>query len=128
MVVSQDLGTAIRTGLKGRCPNCAEGTVFKGFLKFADHCEACGFSYAEEDVADGPAVFIIFLASFIIVPLALGHQLLFDAPIFVVLIVWVPILILFCLALLRPFRGLMFALQIRNKATEIRNDDWDMRS
>lgn len=113
----------VSAGLRGRCPQCGEGTLFNGFLKFAPRCEGCGANFDIEDAGDGPAVFVIFLAGFIIIPLALAFQLISGASTFVTLIIWVPILIIFCLALLRPLRGVMFNLQWKNKAREVRSDD-----
>ena len=117
----------VSTGLRGRCPNCHEGQLFDGYLKFAKSCESCGFDFESQDVADGPAVFVILLASAIVVPLALAFQIKLDPPIFVSLIIWGPVIIALCLALLRPLRGLMFALQIANNAAEgqLMNEDQD---
>ena len=69
-------------------------------------------------MADGPAVFVMLIASIIVVPLALAFQIKLDPPIILTLVVWVPVITFLCLAMLRPFRGLMFALQIANNAHE----------
>lgn len=108
----------ISTGLRGRCPKCHEGQLFAGYLKFAKTCESCGFDFESQDVADGPAVFVIFLASIIVVPLALAFQVKLDPPILLSIVIWGTVMSLLCLALLRPLRGLMFALQIANDASE----------
>lgn len=113
----------ITTGLKGRCPVCGQGSLFDGFLKFAPHCEGCGANFDIEDAGDGPAVFVIMLAGFIIIPLALAFQLITSAPLWLTMLLWMPILIMFCLALLRPLRGVMFNLQWVNRAREVRSDD-----
>lgn len=113
----------VRTGLLGRCPHCAEGRLFDGYLKFAPNCVACGADFSAEDTADGPAVFVIFIASFIVVPLALVFQIKLDAPIWLTLLIFIPMITVICLALLRPLRGLMFALQVANKAVQSTTDD-----
>lgn len=92
--------------------------MFDGFLKYALSCEGCGANFEIEDAGDGPAIFIIFIAGFVIIPLAIGFQFKFGFSTFVTLIIWVPILIVFCLSLMRPLRGLMFALQWKNDAGE----------
>ena len=48
-------------GVKGVCPVCGEGNLFKGLLDLQDSCEVCGFDMAEADPADGPAVFVILI-------------------------------------------------------------------
>ena len=114
---------AMRAGLKGHCPHCYEGALFAGFLKFADNCQSCGFSYQIEDAGDGPAVFVMFIASIFIVPLALVFQIKLDAPIWLTLLIFVPAIIAACLLLLRPFRGLMFALQVSMNASQEQFND-----
>jgi len=114
---------AISSGLSGRCPECGEGRLFTGFLTFANQCEACGADFTDEDAGDGPTVFVIFIVGIFIVPMALAFQLIADAPTWLVLTIWIPIIILVCLALLRLLRGVMFNLAWVNKAREIRNKD-----
>jgi uncharacterized protein (DUF983 family) len=112
-----------QTGLRGRCYVCGEGSVFSGFLKFAPRCEACGESYELEDAGDGPAIFVIFIAGFIIIPAALAFSMITNAPMWLTIVIWAPILIVFCIALMRPLRGLMLNMQLANKASEARLDD-----
>lgn len=111
----------VASGLKGRCPECGEGLLFKGFLSFARDCEACGADFSDEDAGDGPAVFVIFIVGIFIVPLALAFQLITQAPTWLTLVIWTPIIILACLFLLRLLRGVMFNLAWVTKAREIRN-------
>ena len=113
-----DKSKILGAGFRGRCPECLEGGLFDGYLKFAHECQSCGFEYHRNDVADGPAVFVILLASIIVVPLALAFQIKMDAPIWLTLLIFVPAIIAMCLVLLRPFRGMMFAVQIMNNASE----------
>ena len=109
----------IERGLKGVCPACGEGRLFDGFLKFARGCEACGQSFDGEDAGDGPSVFVIFIVGIFIVPLMLAFQFTTNAPTWLTLLIWVPIVIAACLVLLRLMRGIMFNLQYKNKAGEV---------
>lgn len=113
----------INTGLKGRCLRCGEGSLFVGFLKFARNCQACGLNFDVEDAGDGPAVFVIFLAGIFIVPMALAFQLILNTPVWITFIIWAPILTVSCIAMLRPLRGLMLNVQIKNDAQEAKIDD-----
>lgn len=112
-------------GLKGRCPECGEGRLFAGVLKYASHCEACDTSFACEDAGDGPAVFVMFITGFLLVPLALGIQLATNAPVWVILIIFGVLIILASIWLLRLLRGVLFNLQYKHKALEMRSDDMD---
>lgn len=114
----------VSTGMRGKCPKCGEGALFKGFLSFRDSCLACSADFKIEDAGDGPAVFVIFIVGIFIVPLAVAFQLATDAPAWVTFIIWAPILTLACLGLLRPLRGIMFNMQWVNKAREVRRDDF----
>ena len=118
-----DNSKIVSTGLRGRCPNCHEGRLFDGYLKFAKSCQSCGFDFETQDVADGPAVFVILIASIIVVPLALAFQIKVDPPVIVSFVIWGPVIAIICLALLRPLRGLMFALQVANNAAEGQLDE-----
>lgn len=113
----------VQTGLKGRCPVCAEGRLFKGFLEFSPSCEACHADFSKEDAGDGPAVFVIFIVGIFIVPMALGFSMILNAPMWLTLIIWIPIIIIVCLILLRLLRGVMFNLQWKHDALEITSED-----
>jgi uncharacterized protein (DUF983 family) len=109
-------------GAAGRCPNCGEGHLFEGFLKVAPRCEACGFDLAKADSGDGPAVFVILVGGFLAAFGALFTEVALNPPVWVLLAVWMPATLVICLALLRPFKGLMLAAQFMNKASEARHD------
>lgn len=106
------------SGLKGRCPRCGEGRMFDGFLALAPKCGACGLDYDFADSADGPAVFIMFIVGFVVVGLALWVEFTFEPPIWLHLSMWFPLTAILSLALARPLKGLMIALQYHHRAEE----------
>jgi uncharacterized protein (DUF983 family) len=110
------------SGAAGRCPNCGEGHLFEGFLRVSPACEACGFNLAAADSGDGPAVFVILIAGFIVAFGALFTTVAFRAPAWLTLLIWLPMTLVICLVLLRPMKGLMLAAQFMNKASQARND------
>ena len=71
MTEKPSLRQSTLTGLAGRCPRCREGHLFSGFLALRKQCEKCGLDYAFADAGDGPAVFVILIAGFIVVGAAL---------------------------------------------------------
>jgi uncharacterized protein (DUF983 family) len=105
-------------GLASRCPRCGKGRLFAGFLTVVPHCENCGLDLAFANSGDGPAVFIIFLVSPLVIGLAVIVEALFHPAPFVHLIIWLPVTVILCLALLRPFKATMIALQYRHDAKE----------
>ena len=110
-------------GALGRCPNCGEGPLFSGFLKVSPRCSKCGFDLAKADSGDGPAVFVIFIAGFIAAFGILFTEVAIRPPIWVEGVIWLPIAVLLCVGLLRPFKGLMIAAQFANKASQAGRDD-----
>ncbi|MFI4935792.1 MAG: DUF983 domain-containing protein [Caulobacterales bacterium] len=110
-------------GLAGRCPNCGEGPLFDGFLKVAPRCEACGFDLAKADSGDGPAVFVILIAGFIAAFGVLITEVGLRPPVWLELVIWLPVAAILCLVLLRPLKGLMLASQFANQASEAGRDD-----
>lgn len=110
------------TGLAGRCPRCGEGALFEGFLTIRPACSACGLDYSFADSGDGPAVFVILIAGFIISGIALAVELRYEPPFWLHAVIFGPLILIVCLGLLRPMKGLMVALQYRNSAREGRLD------
>ena len=102
--------------LAGRCPHCGRGRLFRGFLDVAERCDVCGLSYDFVDAGDGPAVFVSFAALIVVVALALVIDAAYEPPIWLLMTILLPLVLVLCLGLLRPIKGLMIGLQYRNKA------------
>jgi uncharacterized protein (DUF983 family) len=109
-------------GLAGRCPNCGKGRLYAGFIRVAPVCDACGFDLAKADTGDGPAVFIIMIVGFLMAFGALFTEVAYKPPVWVHLVVWMPLTVILCLVLLRPMKGLMVAAQFHNHASEAGRD------
>lgn len=107
-----------KAGLLCRCPRCGEGKLFRGYLKLAPSCTACGLDLAFADSGDGPAIFVIFLVAPLIIALAMLVGAVFNPPPYVHLILWIPATLILSLALLPPFKATMVALQYRHDAHE----------
>lgn len=103
---------AVRAGLAGRCPACGRGPLFEGFLKRRATCQACGFDLGAVETGDGAATFIMQIAGFLVGFSALAVEIAWRPPIWLHLIVWLPLAAVLALALMRPGKGLMTALQM----------------
>jgi uncharacterized protein (DUF983 family) len=112
----------IATGLRCRCPRCGEGKLFIGFLKPAPRCAACGLDYGFADAGDGPAQFVILIVGFLVAGAALLVEIAYSPPIWVHFVLWVPLVLIFCLGMLRPLKGVLVALQYHHRAEEGRID------
>ena len=110
------------TGLAGRCPRCGQGRLFSGFFNLAPKCDVCGLDYKFADSGDGPAVFVTLFAGFLVLGAALWTELNYEPPFWVHMVIFLPLTIIVCLGMLRPLKGLLIALQYRNKAEQGRLD------
>jgi uncharacterized protein (DUF983 family) len=108
----------VLAALTCRCPACGEGKLFKGFLSLRPRCEKCGLDYTFIDSGDGPAVFIILAAGFIVVFADLLVEILYQPPFWLHALLWLPLILIVTLLPLRPMKALMIALQHRHKAAE----------
>ena len=105
-------------GLSGYCPRCGKGKLFQGFLTVAPRCEHCGLDYSFADAGDGPAVFVILIAGFIVAGAALMVEVLYEPPYWVHALLWGPLIPIVTLGPLRAIKGLLIALQFHHKAGE----------
>ena len=112
----------ILAGLACRCPRCGKGKMFAGFLGVKARCEQCGLDYAFADAGDGPAVFVILFAGFVVVGLALVVEFAYQPPYWLHALLWGPLILLVTLGPLRPFKGVLIALQFHHNAAEGRLD------
>ncbi len=108
----------VSTGFKGRCPRCAQGQLFDGFLALKKECLNCKLDYAFADSGDGPAVFVMTGLGFVVVGLALWLEVNYSPPLWLHLAIWFPLTIGLGLYLLRAIKGIMICLQYRNKAAQ----------
>ena len=110
--------SALKTAFTCRCPACGEGKLYQGFLTLKPKCDHCGLDYSPFDSGDGPAVFIILAAGFIVVFAALFTEVMYQPPFWLHALLWLPLILIVTLLPLRPTKALMVALQHRHKATE----------
>ncbi len=110
-------------GLRGRCPRCGEGRLFAGFLTLVPRCSACGLDFSFADAGDGPAQFVILIVGFIVAGAALLVEVAYSPPLWVHFVLWVPLVLILCLGMLRPLKGVLVALQYHHKAEQGRIDD-----
>lgn len=98
--------------------------MFERFLHYAAQCDHCGADFRAADAGDGPAVFVILAAGALAAPLAILFLLVTKSVLWTGLI-FIPLSIGLCLALLPPFKGAFFALQWINSAARSRDVDGD---
>ncbi len=105
----------LATALKCRCPRCGKGKLYDGLLSVAARCHDCGLDLAAQDAGDGPAVFVVLILGAIVVALALLVEVAFAPPLWVHIVLWTPVILGGAIALLRPLKAGLIALQYRHR-------------
>src|SRR5947209_1331303 len=107
----RDLWIAVKRGLRGRCPRCGQGKLFRAFLKVDDHCPACGLDFTPHRADDLPAYLVIIIVGHIVVPLALMIETNYSPPVVLQLAVYLQITLAASLLLLQPVKGAVVGIQ-----------------
>ena len=108
----------LQAGLKATCPRCGVGKLYAGVLTPAKQCMNCGLDYSFIDSGDGPAVFVIMILGFIVLGLALAFEAAFHPPIWVHVILWVPVIVIASIWGLRFGKAMMTAMQHQTSAKQ----------
>jgi uncharacterized protein (DUF983 family) len=103
-----------RAALLCRCPRCGEGKIFARLLTVRTACPGCGLDLSAEDAGDGPAFFLIFVLGALAVGIAAWMEVEFAPPMWVHLLVLIPVILGGAVLLLRPLKAGMIALQYRH--------------
>ncbi|MGR6329132.1 DUF983 domain-containing protein [Sphingomonas sp. XXL09] len=109
-------------GLKGLCPRCGQPAIFDGWIKFAPACRACGLDLSQFNVGDGPAAFLTLILGAIVTALAVVTEVKLHPPIWVHLLLWIPLTIAGVIVSLRIAKAALLAAEYRNAAREGRID------
>ena len=102
-------------GLRCRCPRCGEGGLFEGLLTVRAACPACGLDLRANDPGDGPAIFVILILGALVVIAALTIEMKFEPPLWIHALLWPIFILAGAVALLRPFKATLIALQFRHR-------------
>jgi uncharacterized protein (DUF983 family) len=107
----RDAWTAIKRGLRGRCPNCGEGKLFRAFLKTNNACTVCGQDFSHHRADDLPAYLVIVLVGHVVVPAALWIETNYAPAVALQLAIYLPLTLILSLVLLQPVKGAVVGLQ-----------------
>ena len=110
----------IKQSIACKCPRCHKGNLFEKTLSFEiiDQCKECDLNLSEHDVGDGPAVFLIFILGFLLVPLAILIEQSFTPPLWVHAITSTLLALLLTLLFLKPLKSYIIALQFKHRPGE----------
>ena len=115
--MSQTQGV-MRASLLGRCPRCAKGALFNGYLAIARSCSVCGLDFATFDVGDGAAALVILVVGALVCAGALWVEFTFHPPLWLHALVWTPVIAAATLFFLRVTKAALLVLQYRHRVGE----------
>ena len=102
---------ALWRGLRGRCPACGEGRMFRAFLKVADACPRCGEELHHHRADDFPAYLVIVIVGHILVPIILVVETEIAPAVWISMTLWPAVALAMTLGLLQPVKGAVVAVQ-----------------
>jgi uncharacterized protein (DUF983 family) len=92
--------------------------LFRGLLKVAPECSACGLDFTTFNVGDGATVFGTMIVGGITVIGGVIMQVMYDPPLWLQLVVWLPVATIGVIAFLRIANAALLASEYRNAARE----------
>lgn len=69
------LSSAVARGFVGRCPCCGRGRLFRGYIRPAPTCRACGEDLTRYQTADFAPYLVVFVVGLVFTPLVLAMSL-----------------------------------------------------
>lgn len=111
--ISPPFFTAIGRGIANRCPVCGEGKVFRGFLAVVPECSACGAPLGRLRADDAPPYVVIFLVGHLLFPGVFWVERHYQPPMWLHMVVWLPLFAVLCTVLLRPVKGGVVGYMVR---------------
>ncbi|MCF8477109.1 MAG: DUF983 domain-containing protein [Pseudolabrys sp.] len=110
-ILPAGFGSAVWRGLRGKCPACGEGRLFRAYLKVADECPTCGEEMHHHRADDFPAYLVIAITGHVLVPIVLTVETHIAPPVVVSMALWPSIALAMALGLLQPVKGAVVAIQ-----------------
>ena len=102
---------AMIRGLFCRCPDCGKGRLFDGFLRVRDTCTNCGTELHHHRADDAPPYFTMVIVGHLVVGAVLWAEIVYSPPVWLHMVIWLPLTLILSLFLLRPIKGIIVGVQ-----------------
>lgn len=107
----RSLPAALWRGCLCRCPRCAEGKLFRKWLKPVDACAVCGLDISGQRSDDLPAYIGIFVTGHLLAPVIIALIADYSLSPLAMLAIIIPLALAMLFLLLQPSKGAVIALQ-----------------
>ncbi len=111
MSIERPIMPALWHGLHRNCPRCGQHTLFSGYLAVEPGCRVCGLDFSLYRADDAPPYFTIFIVGHIIITGMLMLEEWAAPPVWVHLVIWLPLTIILTGALLPYIKGAVLGAQ-----------------
>jgi len=112
-----------RAALFALCPECGAPGLFEGAARFRDRCPSCGLDTGRYNVGDGPAAFLTMIIGALLIVAALLLDSAFSPPLWVHVILWVPLTVAAVIYGLRLAKAALLASEHQRQAAEGRETE-----
>ena len=102
---------AIINGLRCKCPNCGESSLFQGFTTVKNSCDNCSQEFFHHRADDLPPYLIILIVGHVIISLLIVSMKYELFGISTTAIGGSMIAVIMALALMRPIKGMVVGIQ-----------------
>ena len=101
----------LRTAFAHKCPACGEGDIYDKLLDVRVKCTGCGQKLKDHDAGDGPVFFAMLISGIIITAMAFIVEIYLLVPLWLHIIIWIPVTIGLCIFLLKIIKSGLIGLQ-----------------
>lgn len=110
MIPATFVEAALR-GIRGKCPRCGEGRLFRKWLKPLERCPACTLDLTPQRADDFPAWIAIILTGHLMAPLIIMLSADYALEPLAMVSILIPLAVAMMLGILQPAKGLVIAVQ-----------------
>jgi uncharacterized protein (DUF983 family) len=125
--IAHPLIPSVLRGVKGRCPACGQGKLFRKYLKVAGHCPQCDHDLARYPADDGPAYVTVLLVGHLIIAPLLLFPIIWKAPAMYsvpIVLATLTVVTLVALSYIKGgWIGLMYALGVKDRDAALHTAD-----
>ncbi|EJL34093.1 DUF983 domain-containing protein [Novosphingobium sp. AP12] len=98
-------------GIRGRCPRCEQGSLFRKWLKPRERCPVCMLDLTPQRADDFPAYIAMIVTGHLMAPLIIMLSLDFELGPVAMMAILVPLALVMMLGMLQPAKGAVIAVQ-----------------
>ena len=93
--------------------------MFHKILEVRESCEHCGLDLRQSDAGDGATALVILVLGAIVVGMAFWTEFHLNPPLWMHAILWPIVTVPLAIALIRPTKAALIAIQYRHRSTEM---------